>query len=223
MKYVAYYRVSTDQQGRSGLGLDAQKSAVTDLVRGRNWSMAAEFTEVESGGKNDRPRLTEAFSVCRLYNATLVVAKLDRLSRDAAFLLTLQNSKTRFVAADMPDANEMTVGIMAVVAQQERKAISERTKAALKAAKRRGRVLGNPANLSAEAAAKGRALGSAKVRQIAQERSADLMHVINHIREGGASSLRAIASELTARGIPSARGGVWHPQQVKRVLEAAEK
>ncbi|MEQ9487436.1 MAG: recombinase family protein [Alphaproteobacteria bacterium] len=219
MKYVAYYRVSTDRQGRSGLGLEAQQAAVSDYVNGKDWEIVDAFTEVERGGNNARPKLDAALRSCRLYGATLVVAKLDRLSRDAAFLLTLQNSKTRFVAADLPEANEMTVGIMAVVAQQERRMISERTKAALRAAKARGKTLGSPGNLSEAAAVKGRALGTTKAQQNARERWADLRPIIDDIRSRGASSLRAIANELNERGIPSARGGRWHPQQVKRVLQ----
>src|SRR4051795_2506222 len=121
-RYVSYLRVSTDRQGRSGLGLEAQRKAVEDFLNGGRWDLIDEFVEVESGKRDDRPKLTEALSLCRLHNATLVIAKLDRLSRDAAFLLGL------FVAADMPEANELVVGIMAVVAQAERKMISQRTR-----------------------------------------------------------------------------------------------
>jgi DNA invertase Pin-like site-specific DNA recombinase len=132
--FVSYLRVSTDRQGRSGLGLEAQRKVVHDFLNGGHWKLIAELVEVESGKREDRPRLTEALSLCRLHNAVLVIAKLDRLSRDAHFLLGLQKAGVRFVAADMPEANEMVVGIMAVVAQAERKMISA-TKAALAAAK----------------------------------------------------------------------------------------
>src|SRR5215204_3495258 len=150
-RYVSYLRVSTDRQGRSGLGLEAQRKAVEDFLNGGRWDLIAEFVEVESGKRDDRPKLAEALALCRLHKATLVIAKLDRLSRDAHFLLglqkELQKSGLRFVAADLPEANELTVGIMAVVAQAERKMISQRTKAALGAAKARGKKLGTPANL----------------------------------------------------------------------------
>src|SRR5918993_946126 len=148
--YVSYLRVSTDRQGRSGLGLEAQRKTVEDFLNGGRWDLIAEFVEVESGKRDDRPKLREAMAFCRLHNATLVIAKLDRLSRDAHFLLGLQKAGVRFVAADMPEANEMVVGILAVVAQAERKMISERTKAALAAAKARGKRLGTPGNLRNE-------------------------------------------------------------------------
>lgn len=141
-RYIAYYRVSTARQGKSGLGLEAQRAAVLAYLNGGNWELTAEFCEVESGKTSDRPQLAAALAACRLHRATLVIAKLDRLSRDAAFLLGLQNAGVRFVAVDMPEANELVVGIMACVAQAERKMISDRTKAALAAAKVRGVKLG---------------------------------------------------------------------------------
>src|SRR5918994_831 len=158
-RYVSYLRVSTDRQGRSGLGLEAQRKAVEDFLNGGRWQLLSEFVEVESGKREDRPKLAEALALCRLHGATLVIAKLDRLSRDAHFLLGLQKAGVRFVAADMPEANEMVVGIMAVVAQAERRMISERTKAALAAAKARGQRLGTPGNLRNEEV--GRANGRA--------------------------------------------------------------
>jgi DNA invertase Pin-like site-specific DNA recombinase len=146
-RFISYLRVSTDKQGRSGLGLEAQRKAVADYLNGGRWTLVTEVVEVESGKRADRPKLAEALRLCRLHNATLVIAKLDRLSRDAHFLLGLQKAGVRFVAADMPEANEMVVGIMAVVAQAERKMISHRIKVALAAAKARGQKLGNPGNL----------------------------------------------------------------------------
>jgi len=145
-KFVSYLRVSTKRQGESGLGLEAQRKAVSDFLNGGNWQLVEELVEVESG-KHDhnRPALHKALEACKVYGATLVIAKLDRLSRDAHFLLGLQKAGVKFVAADMPEANEMVVGIMALVAQAERRMISERTKAALQAAKARGVKLGNPA------------------------------------------------------------------------------
>jgi DNA invertase Pin-like site-specific DNA recombinase len=127
-KLVAYERVSTARQARSGLGLDAQRKAIEDYSEARDAVILARFTEVESGRKNDRPELEKALQMARLTGATLVIAKLDRLSRNAAFLLTLRDSGVRVVAVDMPEANDLTVGIMALVAQQEREAISRRTK-----------------------------------------------------------------------------------------------
>src|SRR6266478_4839160 len=142
-KFVSYLRVSTARQGKSGLGLEAQREAVKQFVTSRaGRSIAPEFIEVESGKRNDRPELEKAIKRCRLTGATLVVAKLDRLSRNAAFLMTLRDSDVEFIAADLPEANTMTVGVMAVVAQHEREAISVRTKAALRAAKARGTKLG---------------------------------------------------------------------------------
>jgi len=126
-KFVAYLRVSTARQGHSGLGLEAQRAAVAGFLSRANLRLMAELVEVESGCRDDRPKLAEALTACRLHNATLIIAKLDRLSRDAHFLLGLQKAGVQFVAADMPEANEMVVGLMAVVAQAERKMISDRT------------------------------------------------------------------------------------------------
>src|SRR3954462_13659372 len=140
--FVAYYRVSTERQGRSGLGLEAQRKAVEDFLNGGNWRLVDEFTEIESGKHSERPALAKAFQACRLRRAKLVIAKIDRLSRDAHFLLGLEKAGVDFVAADMPTANRLTVGIMAMVADEERRLISKRTKEALAAAKARGVKLG---------------------------------------------------------------------------------
>jgi DNA invertase Pin-like site-specific DNA recombinase len=218
-RYVSYLRVSTNRQGRSGLGLEAQRKAVKDSLNGGRWQLLAEFVEVESGKRDDRPKLAEALALCRLHGATLVIAKFDRLSRDAHFLLGLQKANVRFVAADMPEANEMVVGIMAVVAQAERKMISARTKAALAAAKARGKVLGRPENLRNQEA--GRERGRARRTMIASERAADLRPIIADVRASGASSLRQIAAGLNGRSIPTAQGGAWSAVQVKRVIESA--
>ncbi|MDE2580219.1 MAG: recombinase family protein [Rhodospirillales bacterium] len=216
--FVAYYRVSTARQGRSGLGLDAQRKAVADYLNGGAWRLAAEFTEVESGKVNARPQLAAALAACRLHRATLVIAKLDRLSRNAAFLLNLRDAGVDFVATDMPDANRLTVGILAMVAEQEREAISARTKAALAAAKARGTKLGTPGNLSAVAASRGRGLGTAASAQHAQKRVADLAPVIGEIMAEGKTSLNLIAAALNERKIPASRGGAWSAVQVSRVL-----
>src|SRR5213080_3501248 len=143
-KFIAYFRVSTDKQGKSGLGLEAQRNAVLDYLNGGRWSLVQEFVEVESGKHSDRPQLTAALAACKKHKAKLVIAKLDRLSRNLAFIATLMESGVEFVAVDMPEANKLTVHILAAVAEHEREMISERTKAALKAAKARGTRLGNP-------------------------------------------------------------------------------
>src|SRR5215204_4702402 len=169
--FVAYYGVSTERQGRSGLGLAAQRKAVEDFLNGGNWRLVAEFTEVESGKHSDRPALAKAFQACRLRRARLVIAKLDRLSRDAHFLLGLEKAGVDFVAADMPTANRLTVGIMAMVAEEERRMISIRTKEALAAAKARGVKLGGFRGVKIDAAARaaGRMALVAKAQARAQE------------------------------------------------------
>ena len=143
-RFVAYFRVSTDRQGKSGLGLEAQRASVINYLNGGTWELVGEFVEVESGKHSDRPRLAEALQACRKHRAKLVIAKLDRLSRNLAFIATLMESGIEFVAVDNPHANKLTVHILAAVAQHEREAISERTKDALRAAKARGTKLGNP-------------------------------------------------------------------------------
>ncbi len=221
-KFVSYLRVSTAKQGASGLGLEAQRSAVAAYLNGGRWSIIREVVEVESGKRADRPKLAEAMALCRLHGATLLVAKLDRLSRDAAFLMNLQAAGVHFVAADLPQANEMTVGIMAVVAQAERKAISTRTKEALAAAKARGTKLGGPKwdHLTGATGDKGRS-GSIATRQAkASDRAADLLPIIAELQAGGVTSLAQLAAALTERGIPTSRGADrWSPMQVSRVLK----
>ncbi|MGO8915394.1 MAG: recombinase family protein [Stellaceae bacterium] len=216
-KFVSYLRVSTARQGRSGLGLDAQRQAVEQFLNGGNWVLTKEFVEVESGKRSDRPQLEKALRLCKVTGAKLVIAKLDRLSRDAHFLLGLQKAGVPFVAADMPEANEMVVGIMAVVAQAERKMISERTKAALQAARRRGVKLGNP-NGAAHLRGLGNAAATAAVRQNAVHRAENVAPVIADILAAGITSVGGIAAELNRRGILTARGGNWHPTSVRRVL-----
>lgn len=161
-KYVSYYRVSRESQRKSGLGLEAQRQAVQEAARTHRAKIVAEFTETESGKRNDRPQLAKAIARARSLKATLVVAKLDRLSRDAAFLLTLANSGLSIMCCDLPDANTLTFGIMASVAQWERERISERTKAALMAAKRRGVKLGTHRRGHKIDYRKGRSLGLQK-------------------------------------------------------------
>jgi DNA invertase Pin-like site-specific DNA recombinase len=214
-KFVAYYRVSTQRQGRSGLGLDAQRTAVRDYLNGGDWTLVSEFTEIESGKLNDRPELTTALAACRVHGAVLVIAKLDRLSRDAHFLLGLDKGGVEFVATDMPNANRLTVGIMALVAQQEREAISARTKAALLAAKSRGQKLGRPANLANRMV--GCINSAASRRTKAEAFRNDLLPLAREAMDRGNTSLRAVAEYLNAKHIPARSGGMWSAAQVRRL------
>jgi DNA invertase Pin-like site-specific DNA recombinase len=218
-KFIAYYRVSTDRQGRSGLGLEAQQEAVRNYLNGGNWSLVAEVVEVESGKRNDRPKLAEALRLCRLHGATLIIAKLDRLARNVNFVSNLMESGVDFVAVDFPQANRLTVHILAAVAEHEAEAISSRTKAALQAAKARGVKLGgNRGNLPA--VAKEGAKASAVARAgAAERRAADLMPLFRELQSEGVTSLRKIASALNARKIEAPCGGKWSAVQVKRVLD----
>ena len=218
-RLVAYERVSTARQGASGLGLEAQRQTIEDFATSRGAEVLARFTEVESGRKADRPELLKALHLAKVTGATLVIAKLDRLSRNAAFLLALRDSGVRFVAVDMPEANDLTVGIMALVAQAEREAISRRTKEALAVAKARGVKLGNPNGAASlrRACKGGEALRSA-VSDNAAAFAADLAPVLADIRAAGHTSLRAIAAELTTRGMRTRRGGTWGVGNVKGLL-----
>jgi len=220
MKAVAYYRVSTAKQGASGLGLEAQRAAVEDLCNSRGWEIIAPpFVEIESGKRADRPELAKALHRAKVTGAILVVAKLDRLSRNVAFLATLQDSGVKFIAADMPEANELTVHIMAAVAQAERKAISRRTKEALAAAKARGRKLGNPNGAAAlRRAGQGNRASIASITAAASSRAESLRPVIDELRSNGINSLGKLAASLNAGGFVTARGGKWHPTSVRNLL-----
>lgn len=206
-EYVAYYRVSTARQGRSGLGLEAQRAAVRSFLKGGKNDLLGEFTEVESGRRKNRPQLLAALAACRKNKATLLIAKLDRLARNVAFVANLMESKVTFRAVDMPDANELTIHIMAAMAQHEAKANSDRTRAALAAAKARGRKLGSHGRLLArqnrkDARAFARRLAP-MVRQLQREHS----------------TLQALAEALNRKGMKTSRGGKWHPTSVKRLLD----
>lgn len=220
MKAVAYYRVSTAAQGRSGLGMEAQQHAVETLCASRGWNIIAPpFTEIESGKRDDRPELAKAMNRARVTGATLVVAKLDRLSRNVAFLATLQESGVKFIAADMPEANELTVHIMAAVAQAERKAISKRTTEALQAAKARGQQLGNPNGAAAlRRAQRGNLAAVEAVKGGAADRAEHLRPVVDEMRSQGITSLSAVANALNEGGMVTPRGGKWHPSSVRNLL-----
>jgi DNA invertase Pin-like site-specific DNA recombinase len=215
--FVAYYRVSTQRQGRSGLGLEAQQQAVRDYLNGGNWRIVGEFTEVESGTRPGRPKLAEALKACRALGATLIIAKLDRLARNVHFVSGLMESGVEFTAVDFPQANRLTVHILAAVAEHEAKMISERTKAALAAAKRRGVKLGG--DRGARLTAKARQAGCEAVTARADERAADLAPIVKDLQAAGARSLRALAAALNERGISTPRGtGQWQANTVAQLL-----
>ena len=216
-KFVSYLRVSTARQAASGLGLEAQRGAVTGYLNGGDWTLVQEVVEVESGKRNDRPALADALRLCRKYRATLVIAKLDRLARNVAFISNLMESGVEFVAVDMPQANRFVVHILAAVAEQEAEAISKRTKAALAAAKARGTQLGGR-RVSAERFAEIGAAARQARREKADKWAADLLPAIGAFRQTGALSLRQIAAGLNERNITTPRRGEWSAVQVQRVL-----
>lgn len=217
-KFVSYIRVSTARQGKSGLGLEAQQEAVSAHLEACGGKLVAEFREVESGKRSDRPELQKALATCRRHGATLLVAKLDRLARNVAFLSGLMESGVEFVACDFPSANKLTVHILAAVAEHEAAAISARTKAALAAARRRGVRLGNPGGWQAGGQRKGSKAGNAAKAKLADARAADIAPVIDEVRVAGAASLREIAAALNERGEPAPRGGQWSAATVQRTL-----
>ena len=209
-KCIVYTRVSTEQQGRSGLGLDAQEAAVESFLKGGTWEVVGRFTEVESGKRADRAELAKALAACKRSGAVLVVAKVDRLSRNVAFIANVMEAGIEFVACDMPYANRLTLHVLAAVAEHEREMISRRTKEALEAAKTRGVKLGvtGPANLRRAVAR-----CQAKAGAFAER----LRALIEGFQARGLSQ-RAIARELNALGIRSPGGGTWHLITVQRVL-----
>lgn len=230
--FVAYVRVSTAAQGASGLGLEAQREAILRHVAGVGGRLAAEYREVESGKRNDRPQLAAALAACRARRATLVIAKLDRLARNVHFVSGLMESGVEFVACDNPHATRLTIHIYAAVAEEERRMIAERTRTALAVvrrsiaetgswtSRRSGRVitrLGNPRPEGADRAA-ARMAGKALSAR-ADARAADIMPYIEAARRAGCLSLGAIAAALTARGIRTPGGArEWQASQVRRVL-----
>jgi DNA invertase Pin-like site-specific DNA recombinase len=221
--FVSYLRVSTERQGRSGLGLEAQREAVSQYLNGGPCKLISELVEVESGKQNDRPALAEALTLCRIHGAILLVAKLDRLARNVYFTSSLMESGVEFLACDFPTANRLTIHILAAVAEHEASAISARTKAALAAAKARGVKLGGDrGGVIARHAVQGNVASAAIRCAKADKRAADLLPVIQAIQAQGAASLRKIAAELNERDIPAARGGRWSAVQVRRVLTARD-
>lgn len=222
-QFIAYYRVSTMKQGRSGLGLEAQQALVGHYVSG-NGKLTASYTEVESGKRNDRSELAKAIAHATRARATLVIAKIDRLARNVAFISALMESAVDFVAADNPNANRLTVHILAAVAEDEARQISERTKAALGAYKLRGGLLGSLhpkcKKLSAEAARKGHDRGCARNRDLAKAAYVDLVPLIREMREAG-QSFRQISASLNTLGHETRTGKAWGPCQVHRILTRA--
>jgi len=229
LRFVAYYRVSTDRQGKSGLGLEAQRAAVTKYVAGAGGVMAAEFEEVESGKRNDRPQLAAALAACRARRAALVIAKLDRLARNARFLLHVVEGtgEAGVVFCDLPQVPPGPVGKflltqMAAVAELEAGLTSQRTRAALAVAKARGAVLGNP-RLRAGTPDQARAAATAKSVQ-ARARAADVLPYLDAARRAGARTLHELAEALTNRGVPTPAGkGNWRPEQIRRVLASRDE
>ncbi len=211
-KYIAYYRVSTDKQGRSGLGLEAQQQAVNFFLKGRG-ELIQSFTEIESGRKNDRPELLTALDECRKNKAVLVIAKLDRLARNVYFISGLMESGVEFVAVDMPEANRLTIHILAAVAEHEREMISQRTKAALQAAKKRGVKLGSPTPK------KGAAIRSKVLQDKANRFATNTLPIIKELQSQGITSYKSLAKALNMRCIPTANNRQWYGATVKNVLE----
>ncbi len=202
-KFFSYLRVSTDRQGEHGYGIEAQRKAVTDYLNGGDWELLGEFVEVESGKRNARPELAKALAACKRHKAKLVIAKLDRLARNVAFIANLMDGKIDFVCCDMPQANRLTIHVLAAVAEHEREMISARTKAGLAAAKAKGVELGN-----AKLAADNRAAAVARAKA--------LKPVLTELRK---LSARAAAVELNRRDVPTPTGAPWSAKTVIRARE----
>jgi len=227
-KFVSYLRVSTDKQGRSGLGVEAQRETVARYLNGGNWTLAAEYVETESGKRSDRPKLAAALARAKAIGATVVFAKLDRLTRNVDLLRALVTSGVDLVFCDLPHVPPGAIGRflltqMASVAELEAGLISERTKAALAAAKARGVKLGNP---NGARALRGKQTGNTKavaaIKAKADDRASNLQAIITDLHAQGVNGVRMIARELNSRAVLTPRGGEWHPTSVVRLLERLE-
>ncbi len=210
--FIAYYRVSTDRQGRSGLGLEAQRKAVTEWVKSCKGRLFTQFTEVESGRKSDRPELEKGLRECKRRGATLIIARLDRLGRSVHFISGLMERKVPFLAVEFPEATPMMLHIHAAMAEHERKLISQRTKEGLERAKARGVKLGSYGKVLAK-----------RNRDASQEQVRKLRSVVKEVRSSGKRSVRAIMAEFNRRGIPTQRGGAWHPHTINVLLRRIDK
>jgi|SRR5271169_2015751 len=228
-KFISYLRVSTDKQGRSGLGVEAQRAAVESYLNGGRWTVVAEYIETESGKRSDIPKLAKALGHAKAIGATVVFAKLDRLSRNVDLLRSLVTSDVDLIFCDLPHVPPGAMGRflltqMASVAELEAGLISERTKAVLAAAKARGVKLGNP---NGARALRGKQVGNkqavAAVKANAQHRAANLQNIVDDLRAQGVTSVRNIAAELNERGILTPRGGAWHPTSAARLLSRLEE
>jgi len=216
--FIAYFRVSTDRQGQSGLGLEAQRKVVMDYLNGGNWKLVAEYTEVESGKRNDRPELAAAMDACKRQKAKLVIAKFDRLARSVHFISGLMESGVDFVAADMPEANKLSIHILAAVAEHEREMISQRTKAALAVVKARGKKLGWSMPSRRQEQLEASRLGVKSRIAHADRFAENTLPIIREIQAAGITTLQGVAEALNARGVRTARGKKWFPTTVRSVL-----
>jgi DNA invertase Pin-like site-specific DNA recombinase len=217
MNYISYYRVSTDKQGNSGLGLEAQQATVNGHVASTGGNLLQEFTEIASGKNNKRQELEQALMMCELTKSTLLIARLDRLSRDTYFLAKLAKSDVKFVCCDMPNADRLTLHILAGVAEKEARLISERTKQALAEAKKRGVKLGNRTNLHLVRNTD-TSIMNAKRTAKSQEYKTKVLKVIKSISGYKELSIRALVKELNDRGVKSPRGSAVNVSTVSRVL-----
>lgn len=206
-EYVAYLRVSTDKQGESRLGIEAQEKAILDFIKSKDGHLLSQYIEIESGKKNDRPKLAEAIAYSKKNKSTLLIARLDRLARSVSFISKLMDSDVRFVACDMPAATDFMLHIYAAVAEEERRMISKRTKDALAVAKAQGTTLG----------ANGRVLAEHNKR-IAAEYAQKIWPTIQDIKSRGITSIRGISDALNTMGIPSPHNGKWHTASVHRII-----
>jgi DNA invertase Pin-like site-specific DNA recombinase len=213
MKYIAYYRVSTKEQGKSGLGIDAQKTSVHSFAKD---AILAEFTEVESGKNDNRTELKKAIQLAQTTNSTLIIAKIDRLSRNLTFISNLMDSKVKFLAVDMPEANEFTIHIFAALAQQERKVISTRTKSALAEKKKQGVKLGKPENFTNYARLKGNAVCTEKSRANENNKKAGAMAKLLF---NNGLNFSQIANELNKNGFKTAKNSTFQAIQVQRIMQ----